>query len=60
MSTKDTIIEHVQGLTEKQAKKELASLLLNYDRIGFGDYTKDKCMKDYEEAHSKILINDLF
>lgn len=60
MSTRDTIIKHIQDLTEKQAKEALAELLLNMDKIGFGDYTLEKCMKDYEEAHSQILIGDLF
>lgn len=59
-STRNTIIEYIQGMSEKEAKTALATLLLNYNKIGYGNYTKEKCIEEYEEMYRQIVLSDLF
>ncbi|HWL22679.1 hypothetical protein [Peribacillus asahii] len=58
--TLDKIIEHVKNMSEQEAKEKFAELLVNYYRIGFGGYSKEECMKDYESIYKKIVLRDLW
>lgn len=47
-------------MSEEDVKSKFAELMLNYYRIGRGDYSKDKCIRDYESIYKKIVLRDTF
>lgn len=60
MKTEDSIIDHIKGMSEEDVKISFAELMLNYDRIGIGGYSKEKCMNDYENTYKKIVLRNMW
>lgn len=60
MATKDLIVKYIKEMDEREAKKALAKLLLNLDKVGYGGYTLEEAHKEYQEMYDEILIDDLF
>jgi len=60
LQTEDKIINHILEMSEEDVKSKFAELMLNYYRIGRGDYSKDKCIRDYESIYKKIVLRDTF
>lgn len=58
--TEDKIIQFIKDMSEEEVKLKFAELMLNHYRIGFGGYSKEKCMNDYEGIYRDIVLRDLW
>ncbi len=58
--TKESIISYVQDMSEKSAKTLLAEILVHYNQIGTGQYTKEKFDKYLDEEYRDIVLRDIF
>jgi hypothetical protein len=54
------ILEKIKNMSEKESKKILATILLNFEKIGKNNYTKETFFKDVEGASRDIVVEDMF
>lgn len=59
-SVDEGIIKSIKEMPENEAKNILATLLLNYSKIGRNTYTKEQCFQDYDDIYRDLVMKNTF
>jgi tRNA threonylcarbamoyladenosine modification (KEOPS) complex Pcc1 subunit len=60
MTIDDSIVQYIKEMSEQEAKKLLASVLLKHNRIGRNNYTKESFLSDMDQISLEIVARDMF
>ena len=60
MSIEDIILREVRNMKENDAKKILATILLNYEKVGKNGYTVEDFTRSVHSLTGEIVVDDMF
>lgn len=52
----DDIIKHVKIMSDSETKKTLALIFTKIYSIGFGGYTREKCIHELEQIYMEKIV----
>ncbi|GMK47618.1 hypothetical protein PghCCS26_47480 [Paenibacillus glycanilyticus] len=60
MSFAEDIVRHISEMPEKEAKRKLAEIILNREKIGRNNYTKENFLDELNQMTLEIVAGDIF